>query len=215
MTTSIEDYIESHISPEPELLAETERQSNLKFINGRMCSGHIQGRLLRMLVAMAAPRRVLEIGTFTGYSALCIAEGLPEDATLDTIEIDDELEDFLRRNFSRSPYGNKIRLHIGDALQILKNFNKEEFDLAFIDGDKRKYVEFFDMVFPLVREGGFIIADNTLWDNHVIESGKHSSQTRGIMDFNDYIASRTDLFIAILPVRDGLSIIQKLDAAKR
>ena len=175
-----------------------------------MCSGHIQGRLLKMLIAMVNPKRVLEIGTFTGYSALCIAEALEEDAFLDTIEIDDELEDFIRENFEKSPHGHKIMLHIGDALKVCSGWRENEFDLVFIDGDKRLYIDFFKAAFPLVKKGGFIIADNTLWDNHVIEQKKHSSQTQGIIDFNDYVASNPSLEVAIIPLRDGLTILRKL-----
>lgn len=204
----LDEYIERHISPEPELLKKIDRLSNIRFVNGRMCSGHVQGRLLKMLVAMVNPSRVVEIGTFTGYSALCIAEGLKDDAKIDTIEIDDELEDFIRENISASPHGHKITLHIGDALRILKDF-KEEYDLAFIDGDKRRYIDFLEAVLPLVRKGGFIIADNTLWDSHVIEEGKHSSQTKGIMEFNDFVVAHPQLESAMIPMRDGLTLLRK------
>lgn len=206
----IDEYIRSHISKAPQLLDRIERLTNLRYVNGRMCSGHAQGRLLKMLTAMADPERVLEIGTFTGYSALCIAEGLREGAILDTIEIDDELEDFIRENFSQSEYGSRIRLHIGDALEIMKQWEPGEFDMAFIDGNKRMYAEFLNAVLPLVRNGGFIIADNTLWDGHVVESGKHSSQTSGILTFNDYVATHPGLETAMIPMRDGLTILRKL-----
>ena len=138
MIADLDDYIESHISPEPELLGKIDRQTNLRYINGRMCSGHIQGRLLKMLVEMIKPKRVVELGTFTGYSALCIAEALDSDASLDTIEVDDEMEDVITSNLKESPHGKKVRLHIGNALKILENFSPEEFDLAFIDADKRE-----------------------------------------------------------------------------
>lgn len=210
MINDLEDYIEEHISPEPELLREIDRQTNLRFINGRMCSGHIQGRLLKMMVAMTAPLRVLELGTFTGYSALCIAEALGPGASLDTIEIDDELQDFILENFSRSPHGNKIRLHIGDALQIMDIWPEEEFDLIFIDADKRQYKAYFEKALKLLRKGGFIIADNTLWDGHVTETSKHSSQTLGIMEFNDLMPRMEGLEVAMIPVRDGMTIIRKL-----
>lgn len=206
----LEDYIESHISPEPSLLKEIDRESNLRYVNGRMCSGHLQGRLLKMLTSMINPKRALEIGTFTGYSALCIAEGMADDGRLDTIEIDDELEDFIRENFSRSDKGNKIRLHIGDALDLIGKWRENTFDMIFIDGDKRKYTEFLKAVIPLLKTGGFILADNTLWDGHVIEQGRHSSQTKGVMEFNDYVISRNDLETVIIPFRDGLTIMRKI-----
>lgn len=210
MINDLEDYIESHISPQPELLREIDRQTNLRFINGRMCSGHIQGRLLKMLTAMTEPHRVLEIGTFTGYSALCIAEALKPDASIDTIEIDDELQDFILENFSRSAYGNKIRLHIGDAMEIMENWPDEEFDLIFIDADKRHYKAYFEKALKLLRKGGFIIADNTLWDGHVTETSSHSSQTLGIMEFNDFVAGIPGVEVAMIPVRDGMTLIRKL-----
>lgn len=206
----LEDYIESHISAEPSLLKEIDRESNLRYVNGRMCSGHLQGRLLKMLTSMINPKRALEIGTFTGYSALCIAEGMADDGRLDTIEIDDELEDFIRENFSRSDKGNKIRLHIGDALDLIGKWQENTFDMIFIDGDKRKYTEFLKAVIPLLKTGGFILADNTLWDGHVIEQGRHSSQTKGVMEFNDYVISRNDLETVIIPFRDGLTIMRKI-----
>ena len=178
---------------------------------------HIQGRLLKMFVRMISPRRILELGTFTGYSALCLAEGLPEDGELHTIEIDDELEDFIRTHLSQSPYGNKITLHIGDARDILsRGETGGTFDLVFIDANKRQYCEYYDLVFDHVAPGGFIIADNTLWDGKVVEPGKKiDAQTQGILDFNDNIARDNRVEKVILPLRDGLTIIYKLPAAGR
>ena len=210
MISDLDDYIEAHISPEPELLKKIDRSTNLYYLNGRMCSGHIQGRLLKMLVAMARPKRVLELGTFTGYSALCIAEALDEDSSLDTIEIDDEMKDVITENLKQSPHGKKVRLHIGDALEIMNNWNPDEFDMALIDADKRSYSSYFKKLFPLIRPGGFIIADNTLWDGHVIESQHHSSQTKGIIDFNNFIAAFPGIDVAIIPIRDGMTVIHKL-----
>lgn len=210
MIADLEDYIEAHISPEPPLLKKIDRETNRHFLNGRMCSGHIQGRLLKMLVAMIKPHRVLELGTFTGYSALCIAEALPPDASVDTIEIDDEMEEIILNNFSRSAHGSKINLHIGDALSLLDQWNDNEFDLALIDADKRQYAAYFKKTFRLIRPGGFIIADNTLWDGHVFEIGKHSSQTSGIIEFNDLIVDFPGIEVAIIPIRDGLTLIRKL-----
>lgn len=212
MIADLEDYIESHISPEPAELKRIDRQTNLRYINGRMCSGHIQGRLLKMLVAMANPKKVLELGTFTGYSALCISEALQEDATIDTIEVDDEMENIIIENLNSSVHGKKIRLHIGDAMDVMVRWKDNEFDMALIDADKRKYTDYFKKVIKLVKPGGFIIADNTLWDGHVTETCKHSAQTLGIIDFNNYVASFEGIEIAIIPVRDGMTIIRKLPA---
>ena len=210
MISDLEDYIEAHISPQPEELEKIDRLTNLRYLNGRMCSGHIQGRILKMLVAMARPKRVLELGTFTGYSALCIAEALEDDALLDTIEIDDEMEDVILENLRSSVHGVKVRLHIGDALEVMKVWPENEFDLAFMDADKRRYSDYFLELMRLIKPGGFIIADNTLWDGHVNESGRHSSQTQGIISFNDMVASFPGVEVSVIPVRDGMTIIRKL-----
>lgn len=205
----IEKYLEAHISQEPPELREIDRQTNLRLVNGRMCSGHIQGRLLKMLTAMARPKRVLELGTFSGYSALCMAEALHDGASIDTIEVDDELEDFIRANLDSSPHGHKVTLHIGSALDIMRQWTSPTFDLIFIDADKRQYVDYLEDSLPLLREGGFIIADNTLWDGHVVANERHSPQTLGIMAFNDLVASHPHLETAIIPIRDGLTILRK------
>lgn len=148
MTQELEDYIDSHIDPEPPELNRIDRATNLRLVNGRMCSGHIQGRLLKMLMRMTSPKRVLELGTFSGYSALCMAEGAREDAIIDTIEVDDELEDFIRQNLSSSPFGHKVHLHIGDALRIMSRWQPEEFDIIFIDADKRTYADYYSAALP-------------------------------------------------------------------
>lgn len=211
MTPELEKYIESHISPEPETLRDLHRKTNLRLLNGRMSSGHLQGRLLKMLVTMIKPRRVLELGTFSGYSALCIAEALDEGASLDTIEIDDELEDLIRSNFNASPYGDRIRLHIGDAEHIVTQWTEETFDLIFMDTDKRRYSEDYLLCLPLLRKGGYILADNTLWGEAVVNPDKsRDRQTRGILDFNRMVADDPRVEKVILPIRDGLTIIRKL-----
>ncbi len=211
MDFQLESYIRNHIDKEPEHLKQLDRLTNLRLINGRMCSGHIQGRLLKMLVTMINPKCAIELGTFSGYSALCIAEGMAEDASLHTFEIDDELEDFIRQAFAASPHGDKITLHIGDASPKLKEWEKESVDLVFMDADKREYCEYYRLCLPLLRKGGYIIADNTLWDGHVTEPEKiQSAQTRGIIAFNDLIMNDAGVEKVIIPLRDGLTIIRKL-----
>lgn len=207
----LEDYILSHIDAEGEQLARLDRDTHLFHLRPRMCSGHLQGRLLKMFVRMIAPRRILELGTFTGYSALCLAEGLPEGGELHTVEIDDELEDFIRTHLSQSLHGSNITLHIGDVRQVLSEFDTDAtFDLVFIDANKRQYCEYYDLVFDLVSPGGFIIADNTLWDGKVVEPGKKiDAQTQGILDFNDRVAADPRVEKVILPLRDGLTLIYK------
>ena len=214
MTTNddqLEDYILSHIDSEPEELRRLDRETHLYHLRPRMCSGHLQGRLLKMLVRMIKPTNVLELGTFTGYSALCLAEGLlSPEARVHTIEIDDELEDFIRTHFDRSPLGKQITLHIGDACQIIEELNDIDFDLVFVDANKRHYVDYYRLVLPRVRKGGFIIADNTLWDGKVVDWGKKlDDQTRGILEFNRLVATDTEVEKVILPLRDGLTIIYK------
>ena len=211
MTRDLEDYIEAHIDPEPEELRRIDRATNIRLLNGRMCSGHIQGRLLKMLVRMIRPRCVLELGTFSGYSALCMAEALEPGATLHTVEVDDELEDFIRANLASAPAGENITLHIGDAMETMRGWDDGAFDLIFIDADKRAYADYYGEALRLLQPGGFIIADNTLWDGHVVEGCRHSSQTEGIIRFNDLVASDPRVEKAIVPLRDGLTLIRKRD----
>ena len=176
-----------------------------------MCSGHLQGRLIKMLTRMVRPRRVLELGTFSGYSALCLAEGLADDdCRVDTIEINDEQEDFIREHLALSPYGKRVRLHIGDARDIVPQLG-ERFDLVFIDANKRQYVEYYDLVMDYLNDGGFIIADNTLWAGKVVDpKAQREAQTRGIIDFNDRIKDDPRVEKVIIPLRDGLTLIHKL-----
>ncbi len=207
----IDDYMARHSDAEPEFLAAVNRETHLRTINPRMMSGHFQGRILKMLVRMAQPQRILEIGTFTGYSALCMAEGLTAaSAHIDTIEIDDELEDFIRQNFAQSPYNEQITLHVGDARTVIPTLTGE-LDFVFIDADKREYLDYYELVLPRVRKGGFILADNTLWDGKVLienpPSGDH--QTIAVKQFNDFIANDQRIEKVILPLRDGLTLMRK------
>ena len=208
MTDELEEYILNHIDAEGALLAELNRSTHLFHLRPRMCSGHLQGRLLKMFVRMINPGNILELGTFTGYSALCLAEGMLS-GDVHTIEIDDELEDFIRAHFDASPLAPRINLHIGDARDVLPTI-EGDFDLVFIDANKREYCEYYEMVFDRVAPGGFIIADNTLWDGKVVDWGKKlDAQTEGILRFNDMIAADDRVEKVILPVRDGLTIIYK------
>lgn len=209
MEDQLNDYISNHISAEPELLARTYRHTHLHHLYPRMCSGHVQGRLLKMFTAMIAPKRILELGTYTGYSALCMAEGMPGDAVLHTVEVDDEMEEELLARFAESPAGGRIHLHIGDAEQVIPQLDGE-WDMVFIDANKRRYTEYFEMVLPRVRPGGFIIADNTLWDGKVAETPAPTDpQSQGIMRFNDHVARDPRVETAIVAMRDGLTIMRK------
>ena len=244
---SLDDYILAHIDPEPEYLHRLWRATHLHLNYPRMASGHLQGRLLRMLVHMIRPKKILEIGTFSGYSTLCMASALEPDALIHTIEINDEQEDFTRPWLENSPWADRIRFYIGDALTspllsspkgegtLFARFSEDTkesgglppFDLVFIDADKRRYVDYYRAVLPLVRRGGFILADNTLWDGHVVDAsasipngheGENShaplnakdSQTQGILAFNDLVASDPAVERVILPLRDGLTLIRKI-----
>ena len=205
----MKDYILSHSEPEPDYLHELWRATHLQTLHGHMTSGHLQGRLLKMLVEMIRPQRVLEIGTFSGYSALCMAEGLPDGGHLWTYEINDEMEDFTRKWLENSPYHDRITFIIGDAVTEAPKLNLD-FDLAFIDGDKRNYVETYEAVLPLPKKGGFLLADNTLWDGHVTDSAYDGDrQTQGIRRFNDHVAADPRTEQVILPIRDGLTLIRK------
>lgn len=206
---AIDSYILAHMDEESDYLKALYRQTHVKLINPRMTSGHLQGRLLKMLVQMIRPRRVLEIGTFTGYSALCMAEGLEEGALLHTYEIDDELEDFTRPWIEGSPYGDKVCFHIGNALEEVPGLG-ETFDLVFMDGDKRQYMEYYEMVMTHTSEHAIILADNTLWDGHVVDKAYLADrQTAAINEFNAFVAADKRVEKLILPLRDGLTMIRK------
>ena len=210
----LERYIHELSSPEEALLHELDRQTNLRIMHPRMISGHIQGRLLRMIVQMLRPKSVLEIGTFTGYSALSMAAGLDTDATIDTVEVDDELEPMAQEFFDRSEHGSKIKLHIGSALEIAPTLGKQ-FDMVFIDGDKREYPAYYRMLMgddggePLVHSGSILLADNILWYGKVVEKVAHNDhQTQGILEFNRMVRNDERVESFILPLRDGLNMIR-------
>jgi predicted O-methyltransferase YrrM len=209
MDAELEHYLTTHTDPEPELLQQLERDTRQHLLNGRMISGHLQGRFLVMLSRMIQPHRILELGTFTGYSALCFAEGAPDDAEIHTIELNDELEERIRRWFAQSEHRSKLHLHIGDALAIAPTLGA--FDLAFIDLDKRLYREAYEVVLPLIRKGGFIVVDNTLWDEKVLgEIAPNDAQGLAITEFNEYLAKDSRVEKVMLPLRDGLTLVHKI-----
>ena len=205
----LEEYILRHIDEEDDYLKALYRDTHVKLLRPRMASGHLQGRMLKMFVRMIRPKQILEIGTYSGYSALCMAEGLDEGSVLHTFEINDEQEDFTRPWLEQSPYADKIKFYIGDALERVPQLGIT-FDLVFVDGDKRKYMEYYEMSLAHLSPGGYIIADNTLWDGHVTKTpNPNDAQTIGIQAFNEFVAKDNRVEKVILPLRDGLTIIRK------
>lgn len=211
MNEELERYIRNYSSPEDELLAQLERESYMRVVQPQMVSGHVQGLFLTMLTRMIRPRRVLEIGTFTGYATLCFAEGLPEDGVIDTVEIEDELEGIQQEFFSRSPHAHKIRRHTGSALDVVPSI-RECYDLVFLDGDKREYPDYYRMLLDggLVRSGSYILADNILWYGKVVEQNIKPSdlQTLGIVEFNRMVRDDSRVENVIVPIRDGINLIR-------
>ena len=205
----LEQYILEHIDEEPALLQALYRDAHVNLLRPRMLSGHLQGRILKMFCRMLQPRFILEIGTYTAYATLCLAEGASKEAEIHTIEVNDELEDFIRKYLHKTKLKEKIHLHLGDAMEIIPQLDCV-FDLVFIDANKRNYIEYYDVIFPKVRPGGLIIADNTLWSGKVLdEVHQNDRQTIGIQDFNDYIKQDERVEKIILPLRDGLTLIWK------
>ena len=212
---TLEEYISSHSTAENEVLEAITRDTHVHILNPHMLSGHVQGRVLSMLSHMIKPKRILELGTFTGYSALCLAEGLAEGGRLFTIEHNDELEETILRNIAQSPLSDRIELIIGDAVEVISNqfsvFSNQPFDLVFIDADKREYCAYLEAIYPLVPVGGFILADNTLWDGHIIDPAyDKDKQTLGLRAFNDKLKEDDRFEQVILPLRDGLTLIRKI-----
>lgn len=210
MDDALDDYIRAHTTPERPELYRLWRATNTQLVRGRMASGHVQGQLLRMLVGMVRPRRILEVGTFSGYSALAMAAALPPGGELYTFEVNDEMEDFARGWFDASPYGSRIRFTVGDALTIVPTLGLD-FDFIFIDGDKRQYADYYAMAKRHLAHGGYIVADNTLWDGHVVDPAyDRDAQTQGIRRFNDLVVADPEVECVILPLRDGLTLIRHL-----
>lgn len=205
----IDKYSESHSSPESEVLEKLNRDTQAKILRARMLSGHLQGRALSMMSHMMHPKRILEIGTYTGYSALCLAEGLSEEGMLHTIDINEELEDFTQSFFDESEYGKKIKMHIGNAMEIIPELN-ETWDMVFIDADKDNYSNYYNLVFDHVRPGGFIIADNVLWSGKVVEPvSPQDIDTKALLEFNDMVTKDERVENVLLPIRDGLMVARK------
>lgn len=206
----IEKYILDHTKEEDVLLAELNRETNLKVMHPRMLSGHLQGKFLEMVSCMIKPKAILEIGTYTGYSALCLAKGLTDDGILHTIEINQELESFSKRYFHNAGMKYKIRQHIGSALDIIPKID-EVFDLVFIDADKENYLNYYKLAFDKIITGGFILADNALWSGKVTDKAhKQDKETKGIVEFNKYIQQDKNVENMLLPLRDGIMMIRKL-----
>ena len=206
---TIDDYINQNSTPEDDVLKELNRETHLKVLAPRMLSGNIQGKLLESISKMIQPKTILELGTYTGYSAICMAKGLSPNGVLHTIEINDELESIIRKYIKKVDFESKIKLHIGDALTIIPSMEME-FDLVFIDADKRLYSQYYDLVIEKLKPGGFIIADNVLWGEKVIEAIQQNDlYTKGIVDFNNKIIKDNRVENFILPLRDGISIIRK------
>lgn len=220
----IYQYIKEHASSPSEALAWVEKQTHIRTNHARMLSGAVQGQILRMMVQMSGAKRILELGTFTGYSAICLASALPEDGHLDTLELNDELEDLIIEGFERAGLSDRISLHIGDCKDTLRRLRAEMgiaegaetvsdkcYDIVYIDANKREYCEYYDLVFDMVRPGGLILADNVLWDGKVCQDPlPQDKQTQSIVRFNDMVSSDKRVESVILPLRDGLNIIRKL-----
>jgi predicted O-methyltransferase YrrM len=207
---AIDDYILEHIDEEGSLLAMLNRDAHVKLLHPRMIAGHLQGRMLKMFCRMIQPKRILEIGTYTGYATICMAEGLSDDALIYTVEINDELQPFATPYIEKSPYKDKIRMFWGDVADLFPTFN-ETFDLVYIDANKRDYCKYYDLVFPHLKSGALILADNTLWSGKVVEAHHAVSdrQTQGILEFNEKIKYDNRVEKVIIPVRDGLTMIWK------
>lgn len=205
----LEKYILEHIDTEDELLYELNRKTNIHILQPRMLSGHLQGQILKMICRMIRPTRILEIGTFTGYSCICMAQTLPHDGFIDTIDIDDEMEPFAQSFFNRSGLAHKIKMHLGDAIDIMPTLNKQ-YDLIFIDGDKRQYPKYYELAREMVRPDGFILADNILWDGKVIGTiDCNDAYTLSIMEFNRMVKEDNGVEKVIFPFRDGIFVIRK------
>ena len=210
ISQELEDYIEQHSEKEPELLAALNKETYQKILLPRMLSGHFQGRVLSMLAKLIRPLNILEIGTYTGYSALCLCEGMQENGTLHTIDIKEELVDFQRKHFNKSPWGKQIFQHLGEAVSIIPTLERK-FDLVFIDADKENYLNYFELILPKMNKGGIILSDNVLWSGKVLEQvNPNDLSTKIIMEYNDLLKNDPRVETVLLPIRDGLTVSRVL-----
>lgn len=210
ISEALEDYVAQHSENEPELLARLNKETHQKILQPRMLSGHFQGRVLSMLSKIMHPKHILEIGTYTGYAALCLAEGLAENGTLDTIDNNEELVDFQRKYFDQSSWGKQIHQHLGNALEIIPTLNKK-FDLVFIDADKENYINYFHMIVPMMNKGGVILSDNVLWSGKVLEEVKaNDKSTKVLLEYNELLKNDPRVETVLLPIRDGLTMSRVL-----
>lgn len=210
ISQELEDYIEQHSQKEPELLAALDKETYQKVLLPRMLSGHFQGRVLSMLSKLIRPVNILEIGTYTGYSALCLCEGMQENGVLHTIDIKEELVDFQRKYFNKSPWGNQIVQHLGEAIDIIPKLDLK-FDLVFIDADKENYINYFEMIIPKMNRGGIILSDNVLWSGKVLEPLQPNDlSTKVIMEYNQLLKNDPRVETVLLPIRDGLTVSRVL-----
>ncbi len=206
ISEALEDYVALHSEDEPKLLAELNRETHQKILKPRMLSGHFQGRVLSMIAKLIRPKNILEIGTYTGYATLCLAEGLQEDGTVDTIDNNEELYDFQRKYFDKSAYGNQIVQHLGNALEIIPTLDKK-YDLVFIDADKENYINYFHIILPKMNRGGVILSDNVLWSGKVLEKVKENDKsTKILLEYNKLLKEHHQIETVLLPIRDGLTI---------
>jgi predicted O-methyltransferase YrrM len=206
ISEELEDYATFHSENEPELLAALNRETHQKILQPRMLSGHFQGRVLSMISKLINPQHILEIGTYTGYATLCLAEGLQENGTLDTMDVNEELYDFQRKYFDLSPWKDKITQHLGNALDMIPSLNKK-FDLVFIDADKDNYINYFNMIVPMMNKGGIILSDNVLWSGKVLEPAKENDKsTKILLEYNQLLKEDPRVETVLLPIRDGLTV---------
>ncbi len=206
ISQELEDYIEQHSEKEPQLLADLNKETYQKILLPRMLSGHFQGRVLSMLSKLIRPVNVLEIGTYTGYSALCLCEGMRENGQLHTIDIKEELVDFQRKHFDKSPWGRQIVQHLGEAVAIIPNLDMQ-FDLVFIDADKENYIHYFEMIVPKMNKGGIILSDNVLWSGKILEPlQKNDLSTKILLEYNQLLKNDPRVETVLLPIRDGLTV---------
>jgi caffeoyl-CoA O-methyltransferase len=210
ISQELENYIEQHSEKEPELLAALNKETYQKVLLPRMLSGHFQGRVLSMLAKLIRPVNILEIGTYTGYSALCLCEGMQENGTLHTIDIKEELVDFQRKHFDKSPWGNQIVQHLGEALDIIPTLDAK-FDMVFIDADKENYINYFEMIIPKMNKGGIILSDNVLWSGKVLEPlNPKDGSTKILLEYNLMLKNDPRVETVLLPIRDGLTVSRVL-----